>query len=129
MKVVRPGVILKTMRQRECVEFYREVIGLEVLFADDFLTCFAWGDAYLMVEPPGQGESATSSENLVLRCNVVDVGAQKARLEGMGVPVNHAKFDWGEILTLVDPAGNRIELKDAATFEHQIRRGNASAQR
>ncbi|HNY29874.1 MAG TPA: VOC family protein [Fibrobacteria bacterium] len=124
MQVVRSGVILKTERQQECVEFYREVMGLYLLFADDFLTCFAWSGAYLMIEPLGQGDITGSQGNLVLRFHVDDIGAQKARLEAMGVPLSHAKFDWGEILSLEDPAGNRIELKDAATFEQQIRQGH-----
>ena len=70
MKVVRQGVILKTKRQRECVEFYREILGLDVLFEDAFLTCFACGDGYLMIEPGPEETEDSPTANLVLRFNV-----------------------------------------------------------
>lgn len=124
MKVVRQGAILKTGRQRECVEFYQNVLGLDVLFEDDFLTCFACGQGYLMVEPAPEGAQALPSEGIVLRFDVESVEEEMLRLRRLGVETHHAKFDWGEILTFVDPAGTLIELKDAVGFERQIRRGS-----
>jgi catechol 2,3-dioxygenase-like lactoylglutathione lyase family enzyme len=120
MKIVRQGVILKTGRQRECVAFYRNILGLDVLFEDHFLTCFACGEGYLMVEPLLEGTEETPCGSFVLRFNVENIQDEQHRLQRHGVTSHYARFDWGEILTLADPAGTRIELKDAASFERQV---------
>lgn len=125
MKVQQQGLILKTRLKTECVEFYKNIMGMQVLFENDFLTCFACGTGHLMVEP-GQ-DSSLSSESIVLRLNVENVLAERDRLGAMGIEVCYAAFEWGEILTLHDPAGTKIELKDSGTFEAQIRQ-HAQAQ-
>lgn len=47
MKISKIGVILNTENYRACVEFYRDVLGLPVLFANDEpseqLTCLDMG--------------------------------------------------------------------------------------
>lgn len=34
----------------ECVSFYRDVLDLPILFDTDELTCFGFGESYLMIE-------------------------------------------------------------------------------
>ena len=127
MKVEKLGIILKTNRQRECVESYRSILGLDVLFEDDFLTCFACGESYLMVEPAPEGTTDSPTTNLVLRFNVENVQAERHRLQNLGLETHHARFDWGEILTFTDPAGTQLELKDASSFERQIQTSTSKA--
>ena len=121
MNIDRTGIIIKTKLVAECIGFYRDVLGLEVLFADDFLTCFGWGASYLMIEPAPEGAATSKDGNLVLRCNVGSVSDERDRLAGLGVVSYHDRFEWGEILTFFDPAGTKIELKDAQTFDEQVR--------
>lgn len=117
------GWIVKTDRQTECVEFYRDVLGLRVLFETDFLTCFDVGGVYLMVEPRGNAMT-DSGDSLVIRLNVADVLAERRALESKGIECVYSRFDWGEILMFQDPAGTKIELKDAIGFDAQVRNGS-----
>lgn len=121
LNIQRTGLIIKTRRTEECVRFYREVLKLETLFEGPSLTCFGVGGSYLMIEPNPQGILEGQSELLVLRLNVPDVLAAREELGSQGVESFYSKFDWGEILTFHDPAGTKIELKDSAGFEGQLR--------
>jgi len=122
MNPSRSGVILKTSRKAECIAFYRDIIGLDILFEDDFLTCFGWGDGYLMIEPDPEGHALAPCDHLVLRFNVEDVPEVVSRLRRHGIEAHYAKFDWGEIASFQDPAGTKLEFKDAASFQSQVRR-------
>ncbi|MEK7391923.1 MAG: VOC family protein [Fibrobacterota bacterium] len=122
MNPPRSGVILKTSRKAECVAFYRDILELEVLFEDDFLVCFAWGGGYLMVEPDPERQADSACGHLVLRFHVDDVVEEVERLRRHGIEARYAKFDWGEIASFQDPAGNKLELKDSASFQAQVRR-------
>jgi lactoylglutathione lyase len=52
MNIVRTGIILNVENYDECVAFYKEVFGLDILFEErdgSFrLTCFTYGGSYLM---------------------------------------------------------------------------------
>jgi len=89
------------------------------------LTCFRLLEGYLMIEPNPEGIPEKNEELLVLRLNVEDVLAERELLGFHGVESFHSKFDWGEILTFYDPAGTKIELKDAARFEERIQQRRA----
>mgnify|MGYP000986718414 CR=1 FL=1 len=128
MNISQSGIIIKTRHVVECIDFYRNVLGLDVLFATDFLTCFQWGASYLMIEPAPDGSATTRDEHLVLRCNVQSVAEERDKLVHHGILSFYDKFEWGEILTFFDPAGTKIELKDARSFDEQVRSG-ASGQR
>lgn len=119
MKLEKCGIILKTSRKEECIAFYMTVMKMQVAFENDFLTCFDCNGFYIMIEPWLEDHAAPHSENLVLRFNVESIMEHKEELENQGIPVDHATFDWGEILAFSDPAGTRIELRDSRTFNQQ----------
>ena len=58
MQVETFGIILNTEHYAACVGFYRDALGLKVMFekatGEERLTCFDMGGAYLMVEPGGR---------------------------------------------------------------------------
>ena len=116
MHIEQPGLILFTEYYDACVHFYRDVVGLPVLFARDTLTCFAFGGAYLMIESggvAGRTEKPRTATPVVLRFNVLDVEAAASELRTHGVVVRVERYDWGIIGVFDDPDGNRCELKDA----------------
>ena len=121
--VQRIGVLIKTDRWAECIVFYREALGLEVRFQDDFLCCFAYGSGYLLIEPPSEPSRPSSSGSVVIRLNVPDVRAECERLRTRGIPAVHHTLEWGDLGTLFDPAGNSLELMDAARFEARFNPG------
>ncbi|MEL7123869.1 MAG: hypothetical protein AAFO07_30810, partial [Bacteroidota bacterium] len=41
---------LYTIEYKKCVDFYQNIIGLKELFSTASLTCFEFGDSYLMAE-------------------------------------------------------------------------------
>ena len=125
MKLDRSGIILYTLKYQECVTFYKEVMGLEILFANETLTCFDFGGAYLMVEVEDDMVSEQSTERVrtCLRFNVKDVKMETERLKGLGIEVDYQEHAWGKVAKLYDPDGNLCALKDSDTFEEQIKNG------
>jgi len=109
------GIILFTENYLDCVDFYQDKLGLPVLFSKADLTCFRFGDAYLMVEMGGV--SSVSPKELhqnptILRLNVADIETTAAELRERGVDVKISYFDWGVVGSFHDPDGNLCELKD-----------------
>ena len=71
----RVGLILYVQRYTECVVFYRDLLELRILFQTSELTCFEFGNGYLMVElddqqPPLQRQESHAA---CLRLNVPNV--------------------------------------------------------
>ena len=113
--IAQPGLILFTENYDACVRFYRDVLGLPVLFDKGHLITLGFGSAYLMIENDGvaSGGAKTLTQNPVtLRFNVEDVAAAARMLEGRGVGVELHHWDWGTTGHFLDPDGNRCELKD-----------------
>jgi len=50
MKFNRTGIILYTINYTECVHFYKNKLGLNKMFENENLTCFEFGNSYLMLE-------------------------------------------------------------------------------
>ena len=108
------GVILFVERYDACVAFYRDVFGLPVVTTLDELTIFAFGDGYLEIERGGTAVDPAKSRQqnpTVLRFDVADLDDALARLQAQGVAADRFGFDWGDIAVVVDPDGNRCELK------------------
>jgi lactoylglutathione lyase len=65
MKFARTGVIPNTENYNDCVNFYRGVFELEVMYEEsdgDFrLTCLGFCGAYLMIETGGVAKPETSA--------------------------------------------------------------------
>ena len=110
------GIILGTERYDECLEFYRDVLGLPVWFEKDGLCCLRFGAGYLMIETGGMARSdrkANSENPTMLRFNVWDVEGVAKLLRARGVEVELKTFEWGVVGTFIDPDGNTCELKNA----------------
>lgn len=109
------GLILFTENYQACLDFYGGALGLEPVFSKPGLTTFQFGAGYLMVETDGVASRCekTFAENPVtLRFNVADVEAAAAMLRARGVDVDVQRHDWGITGLMLDPDGNRVELKD-----------------
>lgn len=109
------GVILKTERFRDCVLFYRDMLGLPLWWEKPGLVCLRFGSGYLMVEGMGVAAPKAKSEAenpTVLRFHVQDIAAVAAALGNAGVAVQVLRFDWGVIAAFADPDGNPCELAE-----------------
>lgn len=123
MQISYCGFILNTENYPACVAFYRDVLGLVVLFdkdtAEEQLTCFDLGGAYLMVEPGGRA-SALRKEVAIcpvkLRLNTPDIDAAIAHLRARGVAVEARDHPWGRTAEFADPDGNRCALRSETGF-------------
>lgn len=113
MKIDKIGIIIKTDRKVQCIEFYRRFFDLKVRFQSGFLCCFEFGDSYLMIEPQLADASDSSKEDTLIRVNVADVMREYETFRAAGLKAQYDEFDWGAICTLYDPAGTKIELMDS----------------
>ena len=123
MRFDSTGIILYVIHYQKCVTFYKDVIGLPVLFTTEALTCFAFGDAYLMVELDDTydgSEEIHSRAKTCLRMNVPDVKLLADKLISQKIEVDYQEHSWGTIAKFNDPDGNLCAFKDSATFEKQI---------
>jgi lactoylglutathione lyase len=116
MEIEQSGIILFMERYEEAVEFYTTRLGLPVRERKEHLTILDFGHSYLMVEENGVAAAAEKSRAqnpAVLRIDVLDFEQTVEQLNGRGVGVSVHRFDWGTIGVIIDPEGNRIELKEA----------------
>ena len=126
MNIVRTGVIVNTENYDECVSFYKNLFGLRILFQDQQkelrLTCFEYGGSYLMVETEGVAKSGgkTIEENPTkLRFNVSDIEEALEAVRAYGIDAEIVASDWGSTINIHDPDGNRIGIRDEATFKRK----------
>ena len=127
MDIARSGIILNTEKYDDCVAFYRNLFGLRVLFQEQYgdfrLTCFAFDGSYLMVETGGYAmpEGKTSRHSAAkLRFNVADLAQALKEIRAYGIDAQIIDHDWGSTIDIFDPDGNRIGIRDEATFKNQI---------
>ena len=110
------GIILFTEKYKECVEFYRDKLGLPMWFDKENLCCLHFGGGYMMIETEGISVNRRKSraENpTIIRFNVPDVAAAAALLIEQGIEVKIYHHDWGTVGTFLDPDGNVCGLKNA----------------
>lgn len=123
MEIERTGLILYTDRYETCVIFYRDAVGLAVLFETAELTCFDFGGSYLMVEREGIARPSgknTFENPTCLRFNVKDVKRCAQILRDRGIEVNYQEHSWGAVAKFFDPDGNICALRDETSFAAQI---------
>lgn len=111
----RSGLVLFAADREASVHFYRDIVGLSLFKATDYVTVLDFGAAYLMIEPGGvavAGGKDRSQCPMTLRFNVADVASEAERLREQGVAVAVAAHDWGMIGTFHDPDGNVCELRN-----------------
>jgi catechol-2,3-dioxygenase len=104
--------------------FYQEVVGLELLRWFDHAAFFRIAAEYgghtqvlALFDRSGQAgygglyPAHTTVDHLALEIDLTDYGAEKARLEGLGVRVTTAEHAWVRWRSLYvdDPEGNTIE--------------------
>ena len=127
MKIVRTGIIINTEKYEECVAFYKNLFGLSILFEEGFgdfqLTCFEFEGAYLMIETDGfaKPEGKTIKENSTrLRFNVSNIEGVLEFVRSYGIEAKINRNEWGSPININDPDGNRVGIRDEATFKLQI---------
>ena len=121
----RTGIILYTLNYEACVDFYENIIGLQRMFETDMLTCFAFGESYLMVELTDSEIRDTGSTRIrtCLRMNVPDVKAFAEKLTAQNIKVDYQEHEWGTVAKFFDPDGNLCAFKDSEKFEKQVAGG------
>ena len=123
MEFDRTGIILYTIEYKKCVEFYEKTLGLNKMFESENLTCFEFGNSYLMVELDDEYDrTQTESERTktCLRMNVRNVKELAEKLTEKNVDVDYQEHTWGTIAKFFDPDGNLCAFKDSEKFEKQI---------
>lgn len=123
MESDRTGIILYVLEYKKCVAFYENILGLEKMFENETLTCFIFGNSYLMVEIDDQYNGTIPQNERVktcLRMNVPDVKKIADRLIAQNIKVDYQEHTWGTIAKFLDPDGNLCAFKDSAMFEKQI---------
>ena len=123
MHIARYGFILNTGNYPACRAFYRDLLGLTVLFEkgsdSDGLTCFDIGGAYLMVETGGLTSDTRKSSHecpAKLRLNSSDIDTDIEYLQSQGVAVEDFDRSWGRTAEFMDPDGNRCALRTEHDF-------------
>ncbi|WP_136604840.1 VOC family protein [Paenibacillus dokdonensis] len=115
MKIKESGLILFLEYYEDNVKFYTEKLGLNIRERKEGLSKLDFGGSYLMVE--NNGISNTTEKNraqnpTVIRIEVQDFDETIIELEGRGIAIEVQKYIWGTIGVIIDPEGNRIEIKD-----------------
>lgn len=90
------------------------------MFSIPDLTCFEFGNSYLMVEKDDAERKRAGNFSSCLRMNVANVRAEADRLISLGVKIDFQAHAWGTTAKFSDPDGNLCALRDDATFEQQI---------
>lgn len=127
MDVVRTGIIINTEHYEACVKFYKDVFNLPILNQKEEgnfkLTCFAFGDSYLMIETEGvakpEGKSIKESPTK-LRFNVSNIEDALKSIHSHGISAKIETLDWGSTINLFDPDGNKIGIRDEAMFKADL---------
>ena len=123
MKFERTGIILYTIEYQKCVEFYGKIIGLTKMFETENLTCFEFGNSYLMVELDDEYDGLRNESERIktcLRMNIQNVKKLADKLTEKNVDVDYQEHSWGTVAKFFDPDGNLCAFKDSEKFEKQI---------
>lgn len=115
MNIKETGFVLFLENYEKNVSFYIEKLGLNLREKKEGLSKLDFGGSYLMVEANGvsnRSEKTRAQNPTVIRIEVQDFEETIRELENRGVSIEVQKFNWGTIGVIVDPEGNRIEIKD-----------------
>ncbi|WP_425629054.1 VOC family protein [Cellulophaga lytica] len=126
MDFKRTGIILYTIEYKKCVDFYENILELNKMFETENLTCFEFGNSYLMVELDDEYNGIQTEFERIktcLRMNVSNVKILANKLIEKNIEVDYQEHTWGTIAKFFDPDGNLCAFKDNETFEKQIADG------
>ena len=115
MIVSESGFILYVINYDDCVEFYKKVLELPILYIKDGITCFDFHGPYLMIERTDEpiDDPGQRRDRSCLRINVDNVQKWCAALDKHNVPYNYSEFQWGTIAKFRDPDGNLLGFRSA----------------
>lgn len=105
---IRNGIILSVANYPDCLRFYREKIGLEVLMEKPGITRLRFGTLYLQIED-SEVVKMGPTRNVILRENVKSVSRKQQELAKKGVDLEIHDLEWGKIGLVYDPNGNKLE--------------------
>ncbi len=112
--IERANTIAYCSRWRECVGFYRQGLGLTVVFENDWFVEFALNSASGLSVADARRATIESAEGkgITLTLKVQDVQAAQRALAARGLdPGRVEQHAWGaEVFYLQDPDGNRVEF-------------------
>lgn len=118
MNISSIGIILKTGNYQACKAFYKDVIGLalvdEKLEPGFSMAHFTFGSGYLLVETGGVAsdrEKSSAQNPSVIRLDVYNAQKELSDLKAKGFDGSLETYPWGTIVVVLDPDGNRVELK------------------
>lgn len=124
MKVLKTGFILYTINYQDCISFYKNTLGLNVLYKNESLTCFDFYGSYLMVEIDDETDetelSLPSRDRTCIRLNVENVKKACEVLDKNDISYSYNEFDWGTIAKFRDPDGNLIGFRSAKEHVQDI---------
>lgn len=122
----KTGIILVVRNFEQCVAFYRDLFGLQVMYekvlGEFRLACLEFGNGYLMIEseppfPQTANEKTIDQNPTKIRFNVPDVEAALRVVQAFGLEAQIDRFDWGATINLTDPDGNRVGIRDQRGFD------------
>jgi lactoylglutathione lyase len=93
------------------------------MFENESLTCFEFGNSYLMVEIDDEytGKQKEGERfKTCLRMNVEDVKTYADTLKSKNIEVDYQEHSWGTVAKFLDPDGNLCAFKDSRKFQLQI---------
>jgi len=126
--VHKSGFIIYTIKYKECVTFYKEVLGLSILYSKESLTCFDFYGSYLMVEIDDSvtrnTDHSMGRDRTCIRLNVKEVKTACKALDEHNVPYDYGEHNWGTIAKFRDPDGNLIGFRSAKEFITDERDGH-----
>jgi lactoylglutathione lyase len=115
MKIKETGFILFLENYEENVKFYIDKLGLKLRERKEGLSILDFGGSYLIIEENGVFNSVekTRAQNpTIISIEVQDFEETIKEMQERGITIKVHKLNWGTIGVIIDPEGNRIEIKD-----------------
>lgn len=114
LRIGRANTIIYCDRWRECVTFYRDGLGLDVSFENDwFVELELTEGARLSVADASRATlSSTGGQGITITLKVEDIRSSHRLLRERGLdPARIRRHAWdAEVFYVRDPDGNRIEV-------------------
>lgn len=112
----RTNTILYCRRWQETVLFYKEQLGLAVVYANDWFVEFQLTDtSFLSIANAARATvEAVQGQGVTLTWEVAEVKSIQSELAGRGIHTTPIKRKWGaQVCYSYDPEGHRLEFWEA----------------
>ncbi len=121
MEIKQTGFILYTINYEACKSFYKDILGLKVIYDKNNICCFDFHGSYLLVELDDETEltnvNPAKRDRTCIRFNVENVKEACQILKINNIPYTYNEFDWGTIAKFRDPDFNLIGFRSAKEHE------------